>query len=464
MSGRDTKSGAPPPPAPEALYGLNPAVVSAIRAALDAGDARRVRRLIRPLHPADVADLLERLKPDSRRRAVDALRDGLDPHVLAELDETVREEVVEQLGAREVAAAVAALETDDAVELVEDLDDEVRKQVLDAVPEEERALVQEGLRYPEDSAGRLMQRELVAVPNFWTVGETIDHMRETPDLPEDFYDIFVVDPKHRPLGAVALSHILRNRRSARVSDLMRTGLKLIPVATDQEEVAMTFRQHDLVSAPVVDEGGRLVGMITVDDVVDVIDEEAEEDIMRLGGVIEDDLYRAVLATARARFSWLGVNLVTAILASVVIGLFEAQIDRMVALAVLMPIVASMGGNAGTQTLTVAVRALAMRELSPSNELRFIGKEVLVGCANGILFSVLTGLVAAAWFGDEALGMVIAAAMMINLVVAGMAGALVPLGLARANVDPAVASGVFVTTITDTMGFFAFLGLAALFLL
>ena len=451
-------------PAAEALYGLRPAVVRAVTEALDSGDGERVRHLIGPLHFSDVADLLERLGPEARRHAIDLLRDWLAPEVLTELDEAVREEIMERLSAEEVAAAVTGLDTDDAVEVIEDLDEDVRQQVLDAIPAEERALLQEGLAYPEESAGRMMQRETVAVPSYWTVGETIDHMRETQDLPDDFYDIFVVDPAHRPVGTLALNRLLRTRRPVRVAEIMRKDIERIPVDSDQEDLAILFRQHDLVSAPVVDEGGRLVGMITVDDVVDVIDEEAEEDLMRLGGVTEDDLYRAAIATTQARFSWLGVNLITAIIASVVIGLFEATLDQIVALAVLMPIVASMGGNAGTQTMTVAVRALAMRELTSSNAARFIGKELLVGGINGILFAVLVALVATAWFSDARLGAVIGAAMITNLVVAGLAGTLIPLGLANRGIDPAIASGVLLTTVTDVIGFVAFLGLAALFLL
>ncbi len=457
-------SGGPDPQSTEALYGLRPAVVRAVSAALETGDGERVRRLIGPLHYSDVADLLERLRPEARRRVIEVMGDEFEPEVLTELDEAVREEIVEQLSAKEVAAAVAELDTDDAVELMEDLDKQVRQQVLDEIPAEERALLEEGLAYPEESAGRLMQRETVAVPSYWTVGETIDYMRETRDLPDDFYDIFIVDPGHRPVGTLALNRLLRTKRPVRVAELMRQDIERIPIDADQEDVAILFRQHDLVSAPVVDAGGRLVGMITVDDVVDVIDEEAEEDLMRLGGVPGDDLYRAAIATTQARFSWLGVNLITAIVASVVIGFFEATIDQIVALAVLMPIVASMGGNAGTQTMTVAVRALAMRELTESNALRFVGKELLVGSINGVLFAVLVAVVATLWFSDPRLGLVIGAAMITNLMVAGLAGTLIPLGLARRGIDPAIASGVLLTTVTDVIGFVAFLGLAALFLL
>lgn len=448
----------------EPLYGLTSGVVRAIRDALIAGDPARVRRLVKPLHYSDLADLIERFNPGLRHALIEIMRGHLDAEVFPELEDSVRDDVMAQLGAAETAAVVTELDTDDAVHIIEDLDAAVQQQVLDAMPAEDRALVVENLGYPEESAGRLMQRDLVAIPQFWTVGETIDHMREAKDLPEDFYDVVVVDPKHIPVGVIALSRIMRARRPVRVKEIMEPELITIPATMDQEEVARVFRDHDLVSAPVVDDSGRLVGVITVDDVVDVIDEEAEEDLMRLGGVAETDVYRHMIDTARSRFSWLAINLVTAIVASIVIGFFEGSIKQLVALAVLMPIVASMGGNAGTQTLTVAVRALAMRELSPHNALRFVIKELFVGAINGALFAVLAGICAALWFESVSLGYVIAAAMMVNLVVAGLSGTLIPLGLERLGVDPAVASGVFVTTVTDVIGFLAFLGLAAAFLL
>ena len=437
--------------------------------ALAAGDGARVKDLVAPLHYADVADLLEHLSAEERHALIDVIRDDFDAEILSELDETVRDEIIEWLGIADVAAAVAELESDDAVQIIEELDEAEQQKVLEAIPAGERTLIEEGLAYPEDSAGRLMQRELVTVPSFWNVGQTIDFMRQSADqednaLPAVFYDIFVVDPAHKPVGAVPLSRLLRTRRPVPVTEIMDAEMKLIPVETDQEDVAFLFRQRDLVSAPVVDDSGRLVGAITIDDVVDVIHEELEEDIMRMGGVREDDLYSAAVDTTRARFSWLVVNLATAILASLVIGFFEATIEQIVALAVLMPIVASMGGNAGTQTMTVAVRALAMKELTRTNTMRVISKELLVGGFNGILFAALTGGVAWFWFDSPALGVVIALAMIINMVVAGLAGTTIPLVLERAGIDPAVASGVVLTTITDVVGFFGFLGLAALILL
>jgi magnesium transporter len=309
-----------------------------------------------------------------------------------------------------------------------------------------------------------MQRELLAVPSNWTVGETIDYMRAAKDLPDDFYDLYIVDPKHQPIGYVPLSRAMRTRRPVKLTDIMNDDMKIVPVAMDQEEVAYLFRQYGLVSAPVVDDAGRLVGVVTVDDVVHIIDEEAEEDLLKLAGVQETDLYSAVLDTTKARFGWLLINLFTAVAASLVIAQFENTLERIVALAVLMPIVASMGGNAGTQTLTVAVRAIAMRDLSTRNALRFVGKEIIVGLTNGLIFAVLAGMMAWIWFDAPMIGVIIAAAMVINLVVAALSGALVPLGLEKIGVDPAVASSVVLTTLTDVIGFFAFLGLATLFLL
>ena len=460
-----TDPAAPEDAPEEAVYDLDADLAGGVVRALAEGRAGRVRDLIQPLHYADVADLLERLSPDERTALLDVIADDFDADVLSELDDTVRDEIIDHMGPDDLATAVAGLESDDAFHIIEELDGEERRRVLDAIPGAERALIEEGLAYPDDSAGRLMQRELVSVPAYWTVGRTIDFMRaDSESLPEVFYDIFVVDPRHRPLGSIPLSRLLRTKRPIGVTDIMETEMKLIPVATDQEDVAFLFRQRDLVSAPVVDEGGRLVGAITVDDVVDVIHEEHEEDIMHLGGVPVDDLYSAAVDTMRSRFPWLLVNLATAILASVTIGLFEATIEQMVALAVLMPIVASMGGNAGTQSMTVAVRALATKELTSTNALRVIGKELIVGGFNGILFAVITGIVAWLWFADPTLAAVLAMAMIVNMVVAGLAGTTIPIVLERAGKDPAIASGVFLTTMTDVIGFFTFLGLAAWLLL
>ncbi len=454
----------------EAVDELNSTLVEAVEEALDREDGAEVRRLVEPLHDADVADLIQQLGTEERRQFVTTIRMDQHPEILSEMDEEVREDIIEQLGPARTAAAIAGLETDDAIDVIAELDDDERRQVLDAIPPAERALIEEGLAYPEDSAGRLMQREVVAVPTYWTVGETIDFLRRTADddpdrLPEDFFDIFVVDPGHRPVGALSLSRLLRNRRPVPVTEIMHPELKVISTGTDQEEVAFLFRQRDLASAPVVDDGGRLVGVITIDDVVDVIDEEAEDDIMRLGGVQQDDLYTDAINTVRSRFAWLVVNLGTAILASLVIGLFDATIEQMVALAVLMPIVASMGGNAGTQSLTVAVRALATKELTAANA----GAGDRQGAAGrrrqrrAVRHPHRRRRLAVVR-RRRASAVVLGLAMIINLVVAALAGPVIPLALERVGVDPAVASGVFLTTVTDVVGFFAFLGLAALLIL
>jgi len=452
----------------ETVLDLEAGTEQAVVDALAGGRDGEVRDLVGDLHHADAADLLERMGTDDRAQVIEFLRDGFNPEILSELDETIREQVFEIIGVEEVAAAVAEMDSDDALEVVEELDEKEQQQVLDAIPAGDRTLIEEGLAYPEDSAGRLMQREVVTVPTFWDVGQTIDFLRRNADgddniLPDQFYDIFIVDPSHHPVGILSLSRLLRTRRPTPVTDIMETEMKLLPVATDQEDVAFVFRQRDLVSAPVIDDAGRLVGAITIDDVVDVIHEEHEEDIMRLGGVNEDDFYEATIDTTKARFTWLLLNLGTAILASMVIGLFDATLEQMVALAILMPIVASMGGNAGTQTLTVSVRALAMKELTPTNAARVIGKELLVGGINGVLFAGLIGAVVWFWFGSPTLGVVIGLAMIVNLLVAGLAGTTIPLALDRIGVDPAIASSVFLTTLTDVVGFFVFLGLAGLIL-
>lgn len=442
---------------------LTPKLERKVARAIDEEKLKKAGRLARRLHAADLADLLERLSYEQRSILLEVLREGFDPEVLPYLDETVRDDVIDILGPEAVGRAIAELDSDDAIAIIEDLGDAEKQAVLEAVEPTGRALLEEGLTFPEYSAGRLMQRELVAVPSHWTVGQTIDFMRTNPNLPDDFYEIFVVDPRFRPIGMVSLGKLLHNKRPVRLRDIMSGDFVRLQADTPQEEVAYLFRQYGLVSAPVVNESGRLLGRVTVDDVVDIVDEEAEEDILRLGGVSELDLQSNVLETTKQRFLWLLINLGTAVLASGVIAIFEATIAQVVALAVLMPIVASMGGNAGTQTVTVVVRALAMRDLSTSNALRVIWKEAAVGLLNGLLFAVLIGAIAALWF-EPMIGAVIAAAMVINMVVAGLSGALIPIGLERLKIDPAIASSVFLTTVTDVIGFFAFLGLAAVFVL
>lgn len=450
---------------PERGYGVDEALVRACDAAVADGRMEEVESLISGLHVSDLADLLEELVGENRRKLLDHVRDHLDPELLTHMDDVVREDVLEILEPEEVAAVLSELDTDDALDVFEDIPEADQKGVLLQLSPSDRALLEQAMTYPEDSAGRLMQRELVTVPKDWSVGNTIDYLRNrAASSPRDFYEIYAVDEERIPVGTIPLSRLMRNQRDVRIDDIMLTELRSAYVEMDQEEVALMFTQYALVSAPVVNENGQLVGVITADDVVHVIQEEAEEDFLRLGGVQEDDFYEAVFETTRARFSWLLVNLGTAIVASLVISLFDAAIERVVALAVLMPIVASMGGNAGTQTLTVAVRALAMKELTPTNAARIVGKEVIVGGINGILFACLVGLVTWAWFGDAAIGIVIGAAMIVNMLIAGFAGVTIPIVLQKMKVDPAVGSAVILTTITDVVGFMAFLGLAAIVLL
>ncbi|MEQ1888434.1 MAG: magnesium transporter [Alphaproteobacteria bacterium] len=459
-----TETEAPGGTGGESLHGLNPAFIQTVIDAVKKADKAEVLQLIQPLHAADMGDLLGLLRGKQRRKLLELLGPQLDPEVLPELDESLRDRVVAAMSSEALAAAVEALETDDSVYLLENLSEERKAEVLNLLPRIERAPVEKGLGYPEDTAGRLMRSELVAVPHYWTVGHTIDYMRSVDDLPDDFYEIFIVDPSFHLVGTVSLSRVARTRRHVPMSEIMEREQTLIPVLMDQEEVAYLFNQYGLISAAVVDEDQRLVGVITVDDVVDVIGEEAEEDILRLGGVADADPTDSVLVTTRRRFPWLLVNLFTAILASLVIAQFEAAIEEIVALAVLMPIVASMGGNAGTQTLTVAVRAIATREMNAANAVRIVLREVFVAGYNGVLFALIMGAIGGLWFESAQIGMVLAAAMLINLLAAGIAGVLAPLALERLKIDPAMASGVMVTTVTDVVGFFAFLGLATLLLL
>ncbi|MGC6535047.1 MAG: magnesium transporter [Parvibaculales bacterium] len=415
-------------------------------------------------HEADIAEIITVLAPDLRRRLVALVGGDLPAEVFAEFDDAIRDDVLEATDSETVAEAVQQLDSDDAVFLLEDMEEDERAEVLDKISDTDRLVLERALDYPEDSAGRLMQSQFIAVPPFWTVGQTIDYLRETPDLPDSFLEIYVSDPTHTPVGVVHLAEILRAQRPAAMENLLHDDFTIIDALTDREEVARLFERYNLVSAPVVDEDQRLIGVITADDVYEVMAEEASEDILRLGGVGDEAVSDTIIETARSRVSWLFVNLLTAIAASLVIGLFDASIERMVALAILMPIVASMGGNAGTQTLTITVRGLATQELLPVNTFRVVMRELGVGFVNGFVFAIVAGVVSALWFDDILLGGILAAAMMVNLIVAALAGILIPIGLDRANIDPAIASSVFVTTVTDVFGFFAFLGFATIFLL
>lgn len=447
----------------ENLYGVSQETIRALEEALEGGEKSRVESLLKPLHTADIAVVIEYLSPYLRYQLIEILRPKFDPAILTELDETVRDEIVEQLGTHEIAEAISGLKSDDAVALIEDLDEEQQKEILQSIPVGERVILEEVLNYPENSAARLMQREVVCVPSFWTVTETLHYIEKEKKLPEKFYDLFVVDPKHIPIGGVPLSHLLRQPPSTKIGDMMLTDIKPIPVLMDQEEVALLFRKYGLVSAPVVDEGGRIVGMITVDDVVDVIEEEAEEDIMFLARVTESDFYEPLLSTSYSRIRWLVITLLNTLMAATVISQFQHTIHEMVALAVLMPITAAMSGNAGIQVLTVTIRALATRELGGANMRRAIWKEIFVGLINGIVFGGIMGSIAAFWFSDPALGMVLGAALILNMVWAALGGVLLPILIDKMRMDPAISAGPFLTTTTDLLGFATFLGLARLFL-
>ncbi len=433
--------------------------VARIGAAIADRDILLLKEHVASLHESELGDLIESLQPEQRHALVRLLGDDFDYTALTEVDEAIRREIVDDLPNEKVAEGLEDLDSDDAVYILEDLDEQDQEDILAKLPFTERIRLRRSLDYPEDTAGRRMQTEFVAVPPFWSVGQTIDYMREEDNLPDSFAQIFVIDPTFRLLGAVDLDRILRSKREVKIETIMHETSLPIPAEMDQEEAAQLVEQYDLLSAAVVDQNDRLVGVLTIDDVVDMIQEEAEEDIKRLGGVGDEELSDDVAATVRSRFPWLMVNLGTAVLASMVIGLFDATIQQMVALAVLMPIVASMGGNAGTQTLTVTVRALATRDLDIYNATRIVRREFMVGFINGILFAFVVGLLAYAWFGSAQLGFVIAAAMVINMIAAGLVGILLPLALDKLNVDPAIASAVFVTTVTDVVGFFAFLSLA-----
>ncbi len=439
-------------------------IVHAVADALRQRDESTAMALVRGLKTPDLADVIELLEPDDRVTLIQALGSAFDYEVLSELDETVRDQLSEALPNELLAKAITELDSDDAAYLIEGLEESDKQEILAQLTSGDREALERNLDYPEETAGRLMQADFVAVAPFWSVGNVIDHMRESDDLPENFSEIFVVDPTFRVLGSVALSRLLRTKRDVAVSQIMDTDRHMVLATDGQEELARQFQRYDLMSAPVVDENNRLVGVVTVDDVVEVIQDEAEQDMKALAGVGDESLADSVIETVRSRVPWLIVNLGTAILASSVIQAFDATIEQMVALAVLMPIVASMGGNAGTQTMTVTVRALATNKLGSVNAPRVIMRETLVGVVNGLVLSVIIGTVVFIWFGSGKLGAVIGAAMVVNAIAAALAGILIPLTMDKFDLDPAPASGVFVTTVTDVVGFFAFLGLATIWLI
>lgn len=443
---------------------LDPHDVGRIRAALAIGDDTRLAEFVEALHPADAADLLEQLDEAEREDLLARWPGQIDGEVLSELNEGLREEVIDQLSPQDLRDAVRELETDDVVDLVEDLDEPRQEAILEALDAPERSAIEQSLTYPEDSAGRLMQRATVAAPEHWSVGEVIDYMRSREDLPQQFYHVFLVDPRMKPVGYVTLGRVLSSARDTALKDITEASFRTLSLDMPSDEVAYIFNQYHLISLPVTDDAGRLAGVITIDDAMAVLDEEHEEDMMRLAGVGEEEISDRVGGILKARLPWLFVNLLTAIAASLVIAQFDDAISAVVALAVLMPIVASMGGNAGTQSLTVAVRALATRDLTASNMARVVRREAAVGLLNGLFFAVVMGALALLWFDSVTLAWIIGVAMVINLLVAALAGILVPVVLERAQFDPALASGTFVTTVTDIVGFAAFLGLATMVLL
>lgn len=449
----------------DTLYVLSDEEIDDIIEALDHDYEDGLVEKLSSLSNANAADLISKISEDDRNRLLQEYSTVFQSSAYAELPDDIRNQILSGMGASDVANILSELDSDDALEMVSTLEADFQNEIMKYLSAKMRLALEEGLSYPEDSAGRLMQREFVAVPQFWTVGQTIDYLRTASAvLPDDFFDIFVISPKHNVVGEIPLNKLIRSVRAEKLETLTLDDTHPIPATLDQEEVAQIFRRDNLTSAPVVDSDDRLIGVITIDDIVDVIDEEAQEDILKLAGVETGDLYSAVFQTTTSRFRWLFLNLLTAIAASLVIGLFQATLEQIVAVAILMPIVASMGGNAGTQALTVAVRSLSMRELSRSNAMRIIWKETLVGFFNGAAFAIIMGVIAALWFDIPALGVVIAIAMIINLIVAGLCGAGIPIILDRMGSDPAVSSTVLLTTMTDIIGFFVFLGLAGYILL
>ena len=442
---------------------FDPSLVSEIIASVDVGDKKSLLSIIKKLPSSDIADIINLLKPSERESFIDLIKEGFKPEILSDLEDSVREEIIHYLGYNFIADIIPRLRTDDAVHVIEDLEENEKNLILQKIPLSDREEIKISLNYPDDSAGRLMSLDFISIPPHWDVGQSIDYLRTNDDLPDEFYEIYLVDPGHKPVGALSLSSILKSNRDSKLRDIKTNQFVIIDANMDKEMVAFEFERFDLVSAPVTDDDGRLIGVITADDIVDVIQEEAEEDIKLLGGVGDENITDNPIKSSRGRFSWLFINLLTAVLASLVIGLFDATIKEMVALAVLMPIVASMGGNAGTQTLTIAVRSISTRDLVPLNYRRIINKEIIVSFYNGVLFALIAGFFGWFWFNNISLGVVLALAMILNIVIAGLSGILIPIGLSKLGIDPAIASTVFLTTITDVVGFFSFLGLAALFL-
>jgi len=431
---------------------------------IESRNVQFINQTLKDLHEADIANLIENLNPDTRNKLIEIESFNIDPEIFIELNESIQSEVLQLLSIDSLIKIIKRLESDNAIKILENLSKEVKEKVLEKLPPKDKFLLQEGLSYPEDSAARIMQREFTAVPSDWTVGQTIDYLRENKDLPEEFLEIFIVDNDFKPIGTVPSSRVLRTSRDLKMNSIMREMPVLISVNMDKEEVGLTFENYNLVSAGVVNKENKLVGMITADDVVTVVQEEAEEDALRLAGVGDEEITDSVMLKTKRRFNWLLLNLFTALLATWVISFFGASIEQMVALAFLMPIVASMGGNAGMQTLAVTIRAIATKELSKSNFNRVVGKEFLIGILNGIIFAIITAIIVQLWFKELNLSLLIGISMVLNMIVAGLFGILVPVSLKKLNIDPALASSVFVTTITDVIGFLSFLGLGSFYFL
>jgi len=428
---------------------------------INVGDLQFINQTLKDLHPSDIANLIENLSYETRVKLIEIESFNIAPEIFIELNESIQSEVLHFISIDSISEIIKRLESDDAVSILENLELDKKNLILDKLPPKDRFLLEEGLSYPEDSAARIMQREFTAIPSDWTVGQTIDYLRESKDLPQEFLEIFIVDNEFKPIGIVPSSRVLRTSRASKMNSIMRLMPVLIPVNMDKEEVGITFENYNLVSAGVINKNNKLVGMITADDVVTVVQEEAEEDVLRLAGVGDEEITDSVFVKTKRRFNWLLVNLATALLASWVISIFGAEIEKVVALAFLMPIVASMGGNAGMQTLAVTIRAIATKELSSSNINKIITKEFFIGVLNGIIFAIITGAVVLLWFKQIDLSIIIAASMVLNMIVAGLFGILIPVTLKKMNIDPALASSVFVTTVTDVIGFLSFLGIGSL---
>ena len=445
-------------------FDFNKEFISIFSDKIKSADIKFINQTLKDLHPSDVANLIENLSAETRGKLIEIEEFSIDPEIFIEINESVQTEVLQLLTAESIAKILRRLESDNSIAILENLSSKKKTSVLDKLPPKDRFLLEEGLSYPEDSAARIMQREFAAVPSNWLVGQTIDYLRESKDLPEEFLEIFVVDSDFKPIGIVPSSRVLRTSREAKMNSIMREMPVLISVTMDKEEVGYTFENYNLISAGVVNKNNKLVGMITADDVVTVVQEEAEEDVLRLAGVGDEEITDSVLIKTKRRFNWLLLNLFTALLATWVISKFGASIEKMVALAFLMPIVASMGGNAGMQTLAVTIRAIAKKELSSSNFNRVVAKEFFIGILNGIIFAIITAVIVQLWFKEFNLSLLIAISMTLNMIVAGLFGILVPVSLKKLNIDPALASSVFVTTITDVIGFLSFLGIGSYFFL